>query len=120
MRKKVFITSLRKSERFLINQLEDLGLYEFVDDVFVIKENPAGKNHDLMKTTLIEKLIRKHKFSPAECVIVGDTVADIRGGKQTGVKTVAITTGLAGRKMLVKEKPNRIINDISSLVKILE
>lgn len=120
MRKKIFITSLRKSKRFLINQLDDLGLYKFVDDVFVINENPAGKNHDFMKTTLIEKLIRKHKFAPSECAIVGDTVADIRGGKQTGVKTVAIPTGLAGRKLLANEKPDRIINDISDVVKILE
>jgi pyrophosphatase PpaX len=39
-----------------------------------------------------------------DCAIVGDSVADIRAGKNAGIKTVAVLSGIFSRKELEREK----------------
>jgi len=118
--KMIFITSLRKSESFLKKQLKKFGMSKYIDGVYVIKEDPAGKDHDLMKKILIEKMIKKHGFKRSECVIVGDALADIRGGRQTGIKTIAVTTGVDGKALLKKENPDRMVDEISKIIKLID
>lgn len=55
-----------------------------------------------------------------ECVIVGDSVIDVKAGKAAGITTVAVLTGLYSRAELEKAEPNFIINDISELPEIIE
>ncbi|MEM1563693.1 MAG: HAD family hydrolase [Candidatus Bathyarchaeia archaeon] len=50
-----------------------------------------------------------------ECAIVGDSVADVRAGKNAGAKTVAVLSGIFTREELEKEKPDLIIKDIGEL-----
>jgi phosphoglycolate phosphatase len=55
-----------------------------------------------------------------ECAIVGDSVADVRAGKNAGAKTVAVLSGIFTKKELEQEKPDLIINDINELPSFLE
>lgn len=55
-----------------------------------------------------------------ECAIVGDSVADVRAGKNAGAKTIAVLSGIFTREELEKEKPDLIINDINELPSFLE
>jgi phosphoglycolate phosphatase len=55
-----------------------------------------------------------------ECAIVGDSVADVRAGKNAGAKTVAVLSGIFTKKELEQEKPDLIINDINKLPSFLE
>ncbi len=50
-----------------------------------------------------------------ECVVVSDSGVDIRAGKCTGAKTVAVLSGLFGREELEGEKPDLILEDINCL-----
>jgi len=50
-----------------------------------------------------------------DCAIVGDSIVDIQAGKSAGAKTIAVLSGLFSREELEKQKPDLIIEDISSL-----
>jgi len=49
------------------------------------------------------------------CVIVGDSVSDVRAGKAAGALTVAVLSGLFSREELVREKPDLIIEGVTDL-----
>jgi HAD superfamily hydrolase (TIGR01549 family) len=57
---------------------------------------------------------------PEECVIVGDSLADIIAGKAAGVKTVAVTTGVADLPTLTVESPDFIFDSLPSLISELD
>lgn len=54
------------------------------------------------------------------CIIVGDSISDIRAGKAAGSKTVAVLSGLFSREELAKENPDLIIEDLTVLPKFIE
>ena len=55
-----------------------------------------------------------------DCVMVGDSVSDVRAGKAAGAKTVAVLSGLYSRKELEVEKPDLILKDVSLLPDFIE
>jgi len=55
-----------------------------------------------------------------ECAIVGDSVTDIKSGKNAGAKTVAVLSGIFTKEELEKEKPDLIIESINELPKFLD
>jgi phosphoglycolate phosphatase-like HAD superfamily hydrolase len=56
----------------------------------------------------------------SDCIIVGDSVSDIRAGKAAGAKTAAVLSGIFSFQELVKEKPNLIMQNINSLPYFIE
>jgi len=50
-----------------------------------------------------------------DCVIVGDSVCDIRAGKAAGAKTVAVLSGLFSWEELARENPDLILKDASAI-----
>ncbi len=54
------------------------------------------------------------------CIIVGDSIVDIKAGKAAGVRTVAVLTGLYSREELSSAKPDYLIDDISKLPNLLK
>jgi HAD superfamily hydrolase (TIGR01509 family) len=50
-----------------------------------------------------------------ECVVVGDSVTDVRAGKSAGTMTVAVLSGIFSRKELATEKPDLILENVSML-----
>ncbi len=50
-----------------------------------------------------------------DCIIVGDSVSDVRAGKAAGVLTVAVLSGLFSREELAWECPDLILRDVSVL-----
>jgi phosphoglycolate phosphatase len=55
-----------------------------------------------------------------ECVVVGDSVADIKAGKNAGAKTVAVLSGIFSREELEREKPDLILESVNKLPDFLE
>ena len=54
-----------------------------------------------------------------DCVYVGDSRLDIRAGKEAGLMTVGIQTGVAGKELLTEESPDYIVNGVSELMTCL-
>jgi phosphoglycolate phosphatase len=55
-----------------------------------------------------------------ECMVVGDSILDIRAGKASGAKTVAVLSGIFDENSLRNEKPDLVIKNISELPSYLE
>ena len=55
-----------------------------------------------------------------ECVVIGDSVVDIKAGKLAGAKTVAVLSGIYTREELEPEKPDLIIENINEFPKFLD
>ncbi len=54
------------------------------------------------------------------CAVVGDSILDIKAGKASGAKTIAVLTGLFDESALRKEKPDLILKEISELSSYLK
>ena len=50
-----------------------------------------------------------------DCIIVGDSINDIRAGKLAGIKTIAVLSGLFSFQELFKENPNLILPNVNYL-----
>jgi pyrophosphatase PpaX len=70
------------------------------------KPNPEG----------LEKIITEFGIEKDECLYVGDSPIDILTGKAAGIKTIAVTTGLATIQQLKEAKPDNIIPNLDKLL----
>jgi phosphoglycolate phosphatase len=55
-----------------------------------------------------------------DCIIVGDSVVDVKAGKAAGAKTVAVLSGLYSFEELSLAKPDFIINNVGALSSLVE
>jgi phosphoglycolate phosphatase len=55
-----------------------------------------------------------------DCVIVGDSINDVKAGKAAGAKTVAVLSGLFSIEEFVKERTDLIIKDVAALLNLVE
>ena len=55
-----------------------------------------------------------------DCVIVGDSIVDVRAGKAAGAMTVAVLSGLFSREALSREQPDLILNDVTEIPLFLD
>ena len=61
------------------------------------------------------KTVKALDVNMCDCVIVGDSVVDVRAGKAAGAKTVAVLSGLYSRSELAGEHPDLILRDVTQL-----
>jgi HAD superfamily hydrolase (TIGR01509 family) len=66
------------------------------------------------------KSVRALDVQMCDCIIVGDSISDMRAGKAAGSKTVAVLSGLFSYQELVEENPDLIIKDVTVLPKFIE
>ena len=51
--------------------------------------------------------------------MIGDSVSDIRYAKKAGVKSIAVTWGWQSRDLLIREKPDYIVESVGELTDLL-
>ena len=61
------------------------------------------------------KCVKAMDVQICDCIIVGDSVNDIKAGKAAGANTVAVLSGLFSQKELAKEQPDLILKDATAL-----
>ena len=82
---------------------------------------------DSSRTNLVKlavgRAVKSFGFSGSgDVFLFGDTPKDIIAGKEAGVRTVAVSTGIFSRKELLKSNPDYIhenLSEISSIIKYL-
>jgi pyrophosphatase PpaX len=106
--------SLPAKEVFQV--LEGLSLAKYFRKVITSldTQNPKPDPEALMKC------LKYLKRNAGDCIVVGDSVVDIRAGKNAGIRTVAVLSGIFERKELEREKPDLILKNISELLPYLE
>ncbi len=92
-------------------ELVELEVAHFIDTVVTA----AGSRRKPAPDTVIECLER-FGVLPEECIIVGDSLADVMAGKAAGVGTVAVPTGVADLQTLAAESPDFIFDNLHSLI----
>jgi phosphoglycolate phosphatase-like HAD superfamily hydrolase len=53
--------------------------------------------------------------APEQCIVVGDTVLDIRAGKRAGALTVGVLSGFGERAQLERQGPDLILETMAGL-----
>ena len=114
-RVKLSLVTMRSvSKNSLLNELKQFSLGKFFNPIvtaFDTKPKPAPDP--------LIKCIKKMNLHKEECLIVGDSVNDIRAGKAAGIKTIAVLSGIYSYDELSIEKPDIIIQNIVSLTDII-
>lgn len=96
--------------------LEKFGLARYFQKIVTSldTENPKPDPEALVKC------LKHLGIKACDCITVGDSVVDIRAGKNAGIRTVAVLSGIFGREELEREKPDLILKNISELPHFLE
>lgn len=69
----------------------------------------------------IHEVLRRLQATPDQVVVIGDTVSDIEAARRANVrKVVAVTHGFGGMDVLKASNPDHIIDDIPSLLDVVE
>jgi len=101
--KYLFVLSSHPQE-FLSNEVNGLG--RFFSEII-------GSCHN--KYEALKRIIEQAKVRPEECMYIGDSISDIRAGKNAGMRTIAITTGYHTREMLEETDYDYIVDSLSEL-----
>ncbi len=113
--KKMAVVSNKPEEftRLILKGLRRADLFEIIlggDSLPVMKPDPGPILH----------ILKQLSVSPEKTAIVGDGTTDIEAGKAANVWTCAVTYGLKKKEVLLKMKPDFMIEDIVELKKIFE
>jgi phosphoglycolate phosphatase len=68
---------------------------------------------------IIKKIMGKFKVEQAQVLYVGDMAIDAQAARRAKVKAVLVTTGSSTLSQLKKERPYKIIPNLSGLIKIV-
>ncbi len=109
--KLALITMRYVPKQSIIKELEFFGISRYFScvvtamDTFKPKPSPEA----------LLGCVKELDVRISDCVIAGDSVNDIRAGKAAGARTVAVLSGLFQSMELAKEKPDLILNDVTTL-----
>ncbi len=95
----------------VIEELEGFGLAQFFTYVVTALDTHRPKP----SPEALIKAVKALDINMCDCVIVGDSVTDVRAGKAAGAMTVAVLSGLFSREELARETPDLILNDVTEL-----
>lgn len=77
-----------------------------------------GDVHDKKETLL--SLIKEFELDKGLSFYVGDTAGDVEAGKYAGLKTIGISWGFQHESLLLKSKPDFLIDDIIKINEIVK
>jgi len=91
--------------------LEQFGLLRYFDHVQGTDGFPSKPAPDVILRSM-EALGAR----PEECLMVGDSAADMEAGRQAGIQTCAVLYGYGKREELARHQPDFWIDDLRQLV----
>lgn len=114
--KLALITMRYVPKKEIMEELNKFGLAEYFTYIITALDthNPKPSPEALIKCA------KELSVQTCECVVVGDSVADIKAGKNAGVKTVAVLSGIFSHEELEREKPDLILKNVNQLPDFIE
>lgn len=95
----------------IINELEAFGVAKYFTYVMTALDTHKPKP----SPEALVRCVKALDFQTCDCIIVGDSISDIRAGKAAGTKTAAVLSGIFSYQELAKENPDLIIKDVTEL-----
>ena len=114
--KLALITMRSVPKKAITKELEHFGIAKYFTYVVTTLDTHKPKP----SPEALIKCIKAMNVQICDCIIVGDSVNDIRAGKAAGAKTVAVLSGLFSHKELSKERPDLILKDATVLPNFIE
>lgn len=69
----------------------------------------------------IHEVLRRLQATPDQAIVIGDTVADIKAARRANVrKVIGVTHGFGGLEVLQAARPDHLVDDIPSLLDVVE
>jgi len=99
--------------KVLSNLNWDNKIYDYISTA---EEAGGSRPHPAMINDMMNKLKLR---GPGGFLKVGDTIADIREGKNAGVKTAIILSGTQSKEKLIHENPDYILNSLNEITEII-
>ena len=114
--KLALITMRFVPKAIVIEELGQFGLAQYFSHVVTALDThkPKPSPESLIKA------VKTLDVNICDCVIVGDSVTDVRAGKAAGALTVAVLSGLFSHDELAKEHPDLILEDVTKLPTFLD
>ncbi len=116
-RAKLALTTRRNvSKNEIIDQLEKFHLAKYFQAVVTAIDtaNPKPSPEALIQCS------KRLDVELRECAVVGDSVVDVRAGKNAGAQTVAVLSGIFSLKELERANPDLILESVKKLPDFLE
>jgi putative hydrolase of the HAD superfamily len=87
--------------------LAALGVAPLLDGVVAIEQTAfGGRLHPKPSRPMLRRLLARLRLAPSRCVLVEDTVANLRAARHCGVRTVFVS-GIAWRERAAWTRPRR-------------
>ena len=112
---KVILITLRRNKRALETQLQKLNINGYFDYILsgFSEDVPAWKvKADLFFSTFANDGVH----TDITGYFVGDTEVDILAGKEIGLKTVAVSSGIRTKETLQSYNPDIIVDDLKGFL----
>jgi len=103
------LTSNEQSVVLQFLQDNDMNCFESITS----EPNIFGKDRSL------RKVLKELKANPESTLYIGDEVRDIEACRKVGVPICSVTWGLNAKEILMKHKPNHIIDQPEELLTLL-
>ncbi len=114
--KLALITMRHVPKEKVIEELQKFGLAKY----FQLVTTAIDTSQPKPSPEALTKCARQLGVQTSECAVVGDSVVDVRAGRNVGAKTVAVLSGIFTREELEMEKPNLILESVNELPDFLE
>ena len=98
-------------------ELERFGMDKYVDLVYTRLNNYGDGRR---RTELIREAMKRFNVSKDETMLVADYWPDMQSGREAGVLTVGVLTGLEGEKKLREHGADAVIESVRDLPKLLD
>jgi HAD superfamily hydrolase (TIGR01509 family) len=113
--KLALITMRHVPKKAIMRELEFFGISKYFSHVVTA----LGSFKPKPSPEALLSCVKALGVEIGDCIIVGDSVNDVRAGKAAGARTVAVLSGLFQSEELAKEGPDLILNDVTALPKFI-
>ena len=114
--KLALITMRHVPNQVILKELDYFGIAKYFTHVVTALDTSKPKP----SPEALIQCVKALDLEMCDCIIVGDSVNDVRAGKAAGARTVALLSGLFLREELIKECPDLILPDVSELPEYIE
>ena len=114
--KLALVTMRSVPKHAVMAELEHFGIARF----FTHFVTALGTSEPKPSPEALIKCVKMLDVQIGDCVIVGDSVSDVRAGKAAGALTVAVLSGLFSHEELAEERPDLILRDVTMLPDFIE
>ena len=111
----LFIVS-HSQTRSIIESLQKEGIENYFEEIFGADKLPALKPNPDAFLPILEKF---RKIKGSDWLVFGDMPTDIEAGKEAGLCTIGIASGISKKEVLAEFRPDLLVNSITELLELV-